>query len=303
MARLLVLTDRPHEDELVISRAGELAHRFDAAGIAAVVTRGADQLLAASSFFGVPDGGCLPHGFSPWLLSIGWNDPVATERWFARGQQVAAFYGLSCENVRVNSSLPCTAATISNLFGLVMIGRETLIDDEGELVPLQTLWSEVSRPWLIMPRQAPNWRRIVVACVKSANSAESDELIAWAMHWSRQLDLPLTMIEVNPPKRSAWSALAHWLPWSARRRHREAVRRGLLSYGLSRSDLLLVGRQPAVWPFRERAIEVSVSDLVSVSPCALGVAPAYSLAATRELLFPPVPTRSEHQPAAEFVAA
>lgn len=300
MARILVLTDRPQADGLVISRAGELAHWLKATGIAAVVTRGADELVAASSFFGVPDGGCLPHGFSPWPLSIGWNDPVATERWFACGQQVAAFYGLSCENVWVTTSLPRTAATISNLFGLVMIGRETLFDEEGELVPLQTLWSEVSRPWLIMPRQTPNWRRIVIACVKSA---KSDELIAWAMHWSRQLDLPLTMIEVNPPQRSAWSALARWLPWSARRRHREAVRDGLLSYGLSPSDLLLVGREPAVWPFRERAIEVSVNDLVAVSPCALGVDPAYSLTATRELLFPSVPIRSEHQPATDFVAA
>lgn len=303
MARILVLTDRPQADELVVSRAGELAHRLEATGIAAVVTRCSDELVPASSFFGVPDGGCLPHGFAPWPLSIGWNDPVATERWFARGQQVAAFYGLSCENVRVNSSLQRTAATISNLFGFVMVSRESLIDDEGELVPLRTLWSEVSRPWLIVPQQATNWQRIVVACAKSANSAESNELSVWAAHWSRQLELPWTMIEVHPPDRSAWSAVARCLTWSSRRRHLDAVRDGLLACGLSSSDLLLVGREPSVWPFRECAVEVSANDLVAVSPSVLGVAPKYPLTATRELLCPPVPARSEHQPAAEFVAA
>jgi hypothetical protein len=303
MARILVLTDRPQNDEPVVCRAGELAHRLDATGISAVVTRDTDELLAASSFFGVPDGGLLPHGLSPWTLSIGWNDSVAAERWFARSQQVAAYYGLACETVRVNASFRRTAATVSNLFGLLMVSRDTLFDDVGELVPLRTLWSEVSRPWLIVPQGVPNWQRIVVACTKSATSSESIDLSAWAAHWSRKLNLPVVNIELQRASRSAWSTVARWLPWSSPRCHCHAVRHGLLSFDLSPSDLLLVGREPTLWPFREQAIEVSLSDLVAVSPSTLGVVPTYPIAATRELLFPSMSTGCEHRPATDFVAA
>lgn len=281
MARMLLLTDRPQEDEWIVSRAIELAHRLGAREVSAVVTRHADAMLATGFLFGVPDGGLPPQGMSPCSLSIGWNNAAATEQLFARCRQDAAFYGLMCETVRANTSLRRTAAMLASVVGLVMISRETLLSDEGELVPL---WSEVERPWLICPTDAEPWKRIVVA---AGSTAHRNELTAWGEHWSRRFDVPLALIELgSPPPPSAWSAVTRWLPWSSLRQHRDAVREGLLACGLGPGDLLLVDREPAAWPFPANACDASLDDLVASMPCSMGVAPKSSITATRKLLYP-----------------
>lgn len=284
MARILLLTDRPQADEWLVSRTFELAHRLDGREVSAVVTRSADAMLATGFWFGVPDGGLLPQTMLPCSLSIGWDDAAATERLFARCRQDAAYYGLTCETVHANTSLRRTATMLVSIVGLVMVSRETLLSDEGELVPLRTVWSEVERPWLICPTDAEPWKRIVVA---AGTTAHRDDLIAWGEHWSQRFDVPLALIELgSPPPQSAWSAVTRWLPWSSPRQHREAVREGLLACGLGPGDLLLVDREPAVWTFPANACDASLDDLVASAPCSLGVAPMSSITATRKLLYP-----------------
>lgn len=284
MARILVLTDRPQEDERIVFRAVELADRLDADGVAAVVTRSEDVSFPSGMLFGVPDGGLLPQDMSPWSLSRDASDDAAAECLFDRCREAATSHGLNCETIRAKTSLRRTVATLANVVGLVVVSRESLICDKGELVPLRTLWSEVAAPLLIVPTDAAPWERIVVA---ARNDIQRDKLIAWGGHWSRRFDVPLAMIELySPPTHSAWSAVSRWLPWGSPRHHREAVREGLLACGLGPNDLLLVNRDPANWPFRANACEVSLDDLVAAAPCSIGVAPTSSITATRELLYP-----------------
>ena len=284
MARILVLTDRPQQDEPIVSRAVELAGQLDADGVAAVVTQSEDVVYPSGMLFGVPDGGLLPQDMSPWSLTRDVNDDTAAECLFDRCREAAMSHGLNCETIRAKTSLRRTVATLANVVGLVVVSRESLICDMGELVPLRTLWSEVAAPLLIIPSDAARWGRIVVA---ARNDVQRDKLIAWGGHWSRQLDMPLAMIELSsPPTHSAWSAVSRWLPWGSPRHHREAVREGMLACGLGPNDLLLVNRDSAEWPFPANACEVSLDDLVSTAPCSLGVAPTSSITATRELLYP-----------------
>lgn len=298
MARILVLTDRPQEDDALAARAVELAYQLSADRIAAVVSRSEDLLLPSGFVCGVSDGGLLPQEMSS--LSIGWNDSAA-DRWFARCRLDSTFYGVTCETVRANSSFRRTAAKLANLFELVMVSRDTLVCDDGELVPLRTLLSEVDRPWLICPHEAPSWRRIVVA---SANDTEPDVLMAWGGHWSQRFDVPLAVIELRLPEpHSAWSAVTRWLPWSSPRQHREAVRDGLLACGLGSSDLLLVHREPAAWPFPAKTCEASLNDLMAAAPCAIGVAPSSMTSASQELLFPHEWLFANKWPDFEIVAA
>lgn len=284
MARILVLTDRPRADERIVVRAVELAARLGAEEVAAVVTQSEDSVLPSGMLFGIPDGGLLPQEMSPSLMSVDRDGFAAAERFFDCCRQEAAFFGVDCETIRAKTSLPRTAAMLANAVGLVVVSRESLVCDAGELVPLRMLWSEVAAPLLVCPSDAAPWERIVVA---ARNDAQRDRLIAWGGHWSRQFDVPLGMIELNSPLlHSMWSAWTNWLPWSSRRRHREAVRDCLLGCGLGPNDLLLVDRESAEWPFREHACEASLDDLVASAPCSLGIVPMSSITATRELLYP-----------------
>lgn len=283
MARILMLTDRPQEDESLIARAVELAERLNADEVAAVVTRPDDALWPLGMLFGIPDGGLLPQAMFSSLL-LGDGDEAVNEYFFDRCRQEAEHAGVSCETIRAKTSLRRTAAMLANAVGLVMVSRESLVFDDGELVPLRTLWSEVAAPWLICPNEGEPWQRIVVA---ACDGAQRDRLLAWGGHWSRRFDVPLAVIELHPsPRHSAWSAVSRWLPWSSPRHHREVVHEGLLACGLGPSDLLLVDRESAEWPFAANACEATLDDLLAVAPCALGVAPTSLLSATRELLYP-----------------
>lgn len=284
MARILVLTDRPQEDERIVFRAVELADRLDADGVAAVVTRSEDEVFPSGMLFGIPDCGMLPQDMSPWSLSRDASDDAAAECLFDRCRQAATSHGLNCEMIRAKTSLRRTAATLANVVGLVMVSRETLVCEDGESVPMRALWSEVAAPLLICPTDAAPWERIVVA---ARNDVQRDKLIAWGGHWSRRFDVPLAMIELrSPPPHSAWSVMSRWLPWGSPRHHREAVREGLLACGLGPSDLLLVNRDSTEWSFPANTCEASLDDLVASAPCSIGVAPTSSIAATRELLYP-----------------
>ena len=283
MPQILVLTDRPQEDERIVFPVAEWADRLGADGVAAVVTRSVDAVLPMGLSFGIPDAVLLPQQMLPWPLLMDGNDVAAAERWFDLCRQAAALYGLNCETVFASTSLRRTVVTLASVAGLVVISRETMLN-HGERVLLVTLRSEVAAPFLICPTDATSWKRIVVA---TWNIAHRDKLLAWGGHWSRQFDVPLATIELrSPPRRSAWSAVTHWLPWSFPRQHRETLREGLLAYGLGPSDLLLINRQPAVWQFPANACEASLDDLVTAAPCSLGVAATSSITATRELLYP-----------------
>lgn len=284
MARLLVLTDRPQTDDRIVSRAVDVAHRLDVEEVSVVVSRSEDASLAAGCSFSVPDAGHIsPDSSSMFSFSLSRSD-ITAKQFLARCRQDASFYGLVCETARSDVSLTRTAAMLTNVVGLMVVSRETLLDGEGQVVSLRTLWREVQRPWLICPANAEPWKRIVIAI---RSDIRRDELIAWGRHWSERFGVPLRLIELStPPPRSAWSAIAHCLPWSSPRHHREAVREGLLACGLGPDDLLLVDREPARWPHLTTACEVSLDDLVAVAPCSMGVAPVISNAATCELLFP-----------------
>lgn len=283
MSRILMLTDRPQEDESLVARAFELAERLNADEVAAVVTQSEAALLPSGMLFGIPDAGLLPQEMSPALL-LGDADKAASEHFFDRCRQEAAYSEVNFETIRANASLRRTAAILANAVGLLMVSRESLIFEDGELVPLRTLWSEVAAPWLICPNEGEPWRRIVVA---ACDGRPRDRLLAWGGHWSRRLDVPLAVIELHPsPRHSAWSAVSRWLPWNSPRHHREVVRNGLLTCGLGPSDLLLVDRESAEWPFAANNGAVTLDDLVAVAPCALGIAPTSLLSATRELLYP-----------------
>lgn len=284
MARILVLTDRPQTDDRIVSRTVELAHRLEAGEVSVVVARSEDAFLATGFSFGVPDSGHIsPDSSSMFSLSLSRSD-ITAKQFLSRCRQDAAFYGLTCETARSDTSLRRTAAMLANVVGLMVVSRETLLDDGGKLVSLRILWREVQRPWLICPTNDEPWKRIVVAI---QSDAQRDELIGWGRHWSERFDVPLALIELgSPPPRSVWSAIAHWLPWSSPCQHREAVREGLLACGLGPGDLLLVDREPATWPHLTSGGEVSLDDLVAVAPCSVGVAPTITNAATCELLFP-----------------
>ena len=300
MARILILTDRPQTDDRIVSRAVELAYRLESREVSVVVTRGEGAFLTAGCLWGNPDGGVLSQDSSVWALSLGCNDVTAAKQFFARCRHDAGFYGLTCETARSDTSLRRTAAMLASVVGLMVVSRETLLDDDGKPVSLRALWSEVKRPWLICPTNAEPWKRIVVA---TRSDAPRDELIAWGRHWSERFDVPLASIELgSPPPRSVWSAVTRWRPWSSPRQHREAAREAMLACGLGPGDLLLVDREPATWPHLANACQTSLDDLVAAAPCSVGIAPTIAHAATRDLLFPHGRVHAD-EPILDIVAA
>jgi len=301
MARILVLTDRPQTDDRIVSRAVELVHRLEAGEVSVVVTRSEDAFLASGCSFGVPDAGLIsPDSSSIWSVSFGGGDVTVAKQFLARCRLDAAIYGLTCETARSDASLRRTAAMLANAAGLMVVSRETLLSDDGKLVSLRMLWSEVKRPWLICPTNAEPWKRVVVA---THRDAQRNELIAWGRHWSERFDVPLVLIELgSPTPRSVWSAVTRWLPWSSPCQHRETVREVLLACGLGPGDLLLVNREHASWPLRANACIASLDDLIAVAPCSMGVAPTITDVTTHELLYPLWLVYSD-EPILEIVAA
>lgn len=279
---ILVLTDRPQKDERLVLRTIELAHRLDAQSVSVLVARSRDAFLATGCSFGVPDAGWVsPDMLSGWALSLSHSDVAIDNLLLARYRLDAAFYGLACKTVQSDASLRRTVATLANVVGVMAVCRETLRDEEGRLALLRGMWSESKRSWLICPENAESWKRIVVA---SRDDLQRSELIAWGHHWSERFDLPLAMIELSsPPPRSVWSAA---LQWSYARQHRELVRKSLLACGLGPGDLVLVNREPSIWPWMANSSAASLDDLIDVAPCSVGVIPKTSTVATRKLLFP-----------------
>lgn len=281
MPQILILTDRPLEDEQIVYPVAEWADRLGADGVAAVVTHHVDAVFPIALSFGIPDAVLLPQQVLPWLLLMEDNNVAAAEHWFGRCRHAAALHGLNCETMFARTSLSRTVVTLGGVAGLVVISRETTLNQD-ERALLRALRSEVAAPFLIRPTDATSWKRIVVATI-----AHQHTLLAWGGHWSRQFDVPLATIELrSPTRRSGWSAVTHWLPRSYPQHCREILREGLLAYGLGPSDLLLINRQPAVWQFPTNACEVALDDLVAAAPCSLGVAPISSITDTQELLYP-----------------
>jgi hypothetical protein len=285
MARILVLTDRPQTDDRIVSRAVDLVHRLKAEGVSVVVTRSADSFLIGCCTLSVPDSGLIsPYLPSLWGRSVDGSYDAVARQFFARSRQNAAIFGLTCETAQSDATLSRTAAMLANAAGLMVVTRETMLDENGKHKSQRMLWRDVQCPWLICPLNAEPWRRVVVAI---RSDAQRDEWIAWGRHWSNRFEVPLALIELgSPPPRSLWSTVTHWLPWSSIRQHRRAVCDGLLACGLGPGDLLLVDREPATWPHLTNSDAVSLDDLVAVAPCSVLVFPAITNAATCEILFP-----------------
>lgn len=283
MAQILIITDRPREDERVAAFAAEVGHQLNVDGLAAVVALNGHLVLPTSLVLGTLDGGLLPQTM-PLSITTGGTDMVATRRLFAACHQSAAFYGLKCETARASVSLPCTAVSLADYYSLLVLSRDTLLQEANNQTPLQILSSEVAAPLMICPSVPQPWRRIVVA---ARNDASRDQLLAWGQHWSALFDVPLTVIGLSSlPFRSAWSALTCWKPWTSRTCRQQAIRQQLLAYDFGTSDLLLVDRQPALWRFCAASCEISLENLVAATNCTIGVAPTTDGGGTQQILYP-----------------
>lgn len=270
MAQILVLTDRPQEDEHVTAFAAELAHQLEMDGLAAVVARYRHTILSTSLFLGTLDGGLLPQTM-PLAVTAGSVDTVATRRLFTACHRSAAFYGLKCETGRANQSLESTAMALAGFYKLLVLSGVTLRKNFVEDVPLPIFKSDFTTPLIISPETPAPWRRVVVA---TQNDPSRASLITWGEYWSARLDVPLTVMELNStPSRPAWSRFAGWLSRSSGLRHRQIIRDRLRACEIQGGDLLLVDRQPALWPLEDGPCEISVEDLIMATGWAIAVAP------------------------------
>lgn len=284
MPRILVLTDRPRTDDLIFTWAVDLAHRLDVREVSAVVTCAGDTAVVAGSSMSIPDGGALsPDASSMWLLSLGRGDVTGDRQFFARCRHEAAFYGLSCETARSVDSLKRTAAMLGDVVNLIVINRETLLNDEFKNFSMGHLWPEISCPCLIYPTTADSWKRIVIA---HRNDLSEVAIVTWAMHWSEVLGIPVSSIQLAQPSRSVGAAINRWLPWNSLEQRREQIRDGMRDFGLGSSDLLLVNRQTSVLPVDVNGCEMTLDDVVAAAPCTVGIVPSSPSAVGNELLFP-----------------
>lgn len=270
MSQILVLTDRPHEDEQVTAFAVELAHQLEMDGLAAVVARHRHTILTTSLLLGALDGGLLPLTM-PLAVTAGSIDTGATRRLFTACHQSAAFYGLKCETGRANLSLVGTAVALASFYKLLVLSRNTLRKNDVESLPPPFFRSEFAAPLIICPETPASWRRVVVAARNDPNRAS---LVAWGHYWSERLDVPLTVIELNSTSsRPVWSILAGWLSRRFGSRRRQVIRERLRSSNLQAGDLLLVDRHPALWPVAGGPCEISLEDLITATDSAIAVAP------------------------------
>lgn len=271
MAQILVLTDRPQEDEQVTAFAVELAHQLQMDGLAAVVARQRHTILSTSLFLGTLDGGLVPQTM-PLAVTAGSIDTVATRRLFTTCHQSAAFYGLKCETGRANQSLAGTAMALAGFYKLMVLGGDTLRRSLIENRALPFFNSAFATPLIVSPETLEPWRRVVVA---ARNDPNRTALVAWGEYWSARLDVPLKVMDLDSiPSRPVWSRLAGWWSRSSDLRRRQIICDRWRGSDIQSGDLLLVDRQPALWPLKDGPCEISVEDLIATAGCAIAVTPS-----------------------------
>lgn len=272
MARILMLTDRARDGLGVFQTALQLAERLNADDVAAMVARPQQLILSAGFDVTTPDSGLTTMWLPPLPIDLEGNGPDEVATLFRECQHEALWRGMRCETQRTRLTLVNAAATVSRLFGLVVLPRKALLDENGSASWLHGLCSEVDRPLLLTNHESEirGWRRIVVV---GSSPREHNELMLWGEHWGTQLRLPLLPIELPQPTRSFWPAMRRMWQCLSPAAHRQAVRKALGTFGIGPHDLLLTGRSTLFWPDHASGLWISPGDLIESSLAAVGLLP------------------------------
>lgn len=282
MSRVLMLTDRTQDGIQVFQSALRLAERLNADDIAALVARPQELVVPAGLDVSTPDSGVTSLWVPPLPLGGECQRSEEVKALFQDCHREAVWRGLRCETQRTRLTLLSAAATVSRLFGLVVIPRMALVDDTGAAIWMRDLCREVDRPLLVTGHDSSEWRRIVVV---GHRSAEFYDLMRWGEHWSDQLRLPLLPIELPPHSRTLWPSLRQVRQVLSPAAHRQAVHEALDTFGLDTHDVLLVGRRRLFWPDQAGGVSVLPHDLIESPLAAVGVLPAALDLTASQLLF------------------
>lgn len=284
MARVLMLTDRPHDGLPAFQVALRLADRLNANDIAALVARPQEAVLLAGFDGTTPDGGVGTLWSAPMPYDTVTQRAEEVESLFQSCHRESLWCGLRCETLQTRLTLLNAANTVSRLFGLVVIPRDALCDETGEAIWMRDLCRQVDRPLLLTMRETDldQWRRIVIA---GTTSQELNELMRWGEHWADQLRLPLVSIQLPPNKHALWPWMRGVWQSLSPTAHRQAVREALGTFRLGARDVLLAGRRTTFWPDHAGGVAVSPADLIEVPLAAVGVLPTTLDLTASQLLF------------------
>lgn len=267
MPQILVLTDRPDKDVPLADFAVSVAEALGELAVATVVTCRQGACLPLGILSGAPDGSLLPHMLPPTLLvETGTRNNL--EAMFMESGRAAQLHGVAFETASSDSSLSNVIATLSRFAGLMIIGRETLID---AALPSQLLSASRVSPLVVCPNWPVKWGRLVIA-VRDDNQRES--LLSYGREWASRLGLPLATIELDPPPvRSVMSLVQRWFQKTRRTSHLKFVRDCLQESGLAEDDLLFVDRMPSLWRSDSQSQLLSIDDIATAAECAVAIVP------------------------------
>ncbi len=284
MARLLMLTDRPRDGLRDYQTALRLAERLNASDVAALVARPQQAVIPAGFDATLPDGGLGTVWTSPWPMDVAIPSVEEVESLFQACHRESLWRGVRCETQQTRLMLVTAAATVSRLFGLLVVSGASLRDENGEAYWMRNLCQQVDRPLLVTNGNGDinDWRRIVVA---GSTPQEHNQLMRWGEHWSEELCLPLQSLELPQPTPTIWPWMRSVWQLLSPAMHRQAVRESLAAFHLDAHDLLLVGRRTLHWPDQAGGVFISPTDLIESPLAAVGLLPTTLDHAACQLLF------------------
>lgn len=281
MSRFMMLVDRATDGWPVVAPTMKLAERLEADGVAVVVAQPRDWNALPVCEIGTPGFGVGASWMPSMLFTAEPHRADDVESLFQTCCREATCRGLQCETQWTRLTVLRAAATVSQLFGLIVVCRESLLDESGEAIGLRDLFSVVEHPLLVASGKAESWRRIVIA---GEPTQEFHELMQWGRHWSERLDLPLLPLQIPSSRFSThltWKGVWQRLSPNA---HRNAVRLALQTLGLGPSDLLLTSRRTITWPSNQGPLRVSPNDFVETPLGAVGFLPTVHSSAACQFL-------------------